>query len=109
MSRLGGTMRVALVIATALVAIALVSTVPAAPLTEQQARIKAAEWVRGPMFAHDPTMRGPAAEKSIPEVLSHIRESLLVVRGDTRYCGIIREPTWILMWDSTEAAEWYGG
>jgi hypothetical protein len=44
-----------------------------------------------------------------PRVLSHIRESLLVVRGDTGYCGVIREPTWILIWDSPEAAEWHGG
>ncbi len=54
-------------------------------------------------------MRGPAADKSVAEVLSHIRDSLLVVRGDTHYCGVIREPTWILLWDSAEAAEGYGG
>ncbi len=102
-------MRTTLVTATALIAIAVVNTVQAAPLTEQQARIKAAEWVRGPMFAQDRSIRGRAAEKSFKEVLSHIRESLLVVRGDTRYCGVIRKPTWILMWDSAEAAEWYGG
>ena len=105
----GATMRIALVTAITLIAMTSVNTVQAAPLTERQARIKAAEWVRGPMFAQDPSMRGPAAAKSLHEVLSHIRESLLVARGDTRYCGVIREPTWILMWDSAEAAEWYGG
>ena len=81
----------------------------AAPLTEQQARLKAAEWVRGPMFAQDRSLRGPAADKSVDDILSHIRESLLVVRGNTGYCGIIREPTWILIWDDAASADWNGG
>jgi hypothetical protein len=54
-------------------------------------------------------LRSPAADKSVKEILSHIREALLAVRGDTQYCGPIREPTWILMWDSPEAAQWFGG
>jgi len=102
-------MRRTLVAATVLMAIAAGNTVEAAPLSERQARLKAAEWVRGPMFAQDRSARGPAAVKSLDEVLGHIRESLLVVRGDTRYCGVIREPTWILLWDSAEAAAWSGG
>jgi hypothetical protein len=89
--------------------LALLTTAHGEPLTEQQARIKAAQWVRGPMFGADRSASGPAADKSLAEVLSHIRESLLAVRGDTRYCGVIREPTWILIWDSEEAAAWYGG
>ena len=93
----------------ALLTISLVNTVQAAPLTEQQARLKAAEWVRGPMFAQDRSLRGPASNKSVAEVLSHIRESLLVVRGNTGYCGVIREPTWILIWDNPESADWNGG
>ena len=88
----------------------LLSAVPAtaAPLTEAQARQKAAEWVRGPMFGADRSARGAAAEKPLDQVLDHIRESLLVVRGDTHYCGVIREPTWILMWDDAESAAWTG-
>ena len=78
-------------------------------MTEQQARLKAAQWVRGPMFGAEVSVRGPAADKSLTEVINHIREAVLAVRGDTRYCGLIREPTWILMWDSVEAAEWHGG
>jgi hypothetical protein len=85
------------------------ATAHARPMTEQQARLKAAQWVRGPMSAQEAADRGPAADKSLVEVLSHIRESLLVVRGNTGYCGIIREPTWILIWDDAESAAWYGG
>jgi hypothetical protein len=76
---------------------------------EQQARLKAARWVRGPMFGVDTSARSPAADKPLTEVRSHIREAFLAVGGDTRYCDIIREPTWILMRNSAEAAEWYGG
>ena len=87
----------------------MTTTAIAGPLTEQQARLRAAQWVRGPGFAKDRSVRGPAADKSVAEILSHIREAVLAIRGDTRYCGIIREPTWILMWDSAEAADWNGG
>ena len=86
----------------------MTTTAIAGPLTEQQARLRAAQWVRGPGFAEDRSVRGPAADKSVAEILSHIREAVLAIRGDTRYCGIIREPTWILMWDSAEAADWNG-
>jgi hypothetical protein len=91
-------------------------------MAEQQARIAAAEWVQGPMFGCvDPDARANPAcvaetvgstrvtATRTAEILSHIRESLLAVRGDTQYCGIIREPTWILIWDSEESARWYGG
>ena len=89
----------------------LLSVMPAAaaPLSEAQARLKAAEWVRGPMFAADRSARGPAADTPLEQVLGHIRESLLVVRGDAHYCGVIREPTWILMWDDDASAAWNGG
>jgi hypothetical protein len=103
-------MRIALVAAIVLIGLATLSTTSrAGPLTEQQARLEAAQWVRGPMFSEDRSSRGPGADKTVAEILSHIRESLLVVRGNTGYCGVIREPTWILIWDSAEAAEWYGG
>jgi hypothetical protein len=52
----------------------------------------------------------PVTAAKTAEILSHIRESLLVIRGDTHYCGVIREPTWILIWDSAQAANtWFGG
>jgi hypothetical protein len=95
-------------------------------ITEQQARVAVAQFVQGPMFAcvdkrappythadyaqcmadikaADPDIKPVTAAKT-EEILSHIRESLLVVSGDTHYCGVIREPTWILMWDSAEVA-----
>ena len=81
----------------------------AAPMTEQQARLKAAQWVRGPRFSGDQSARGPAGDKSLAEILNHIREAVLAMRGDTQYCGVIKEPTWILMWNSAEAADWNGG
>jgi hypothetical protein len=106
---------------------AILPTYAAQMMTKQQARVAAAQFVQGPMFAcvdqsaapytHADyaacmagigKMRVTAAKTA--EILGHIRESLLVVRGDTQYCGIIREPTWILIWDSAEAAEtWFGG
>ena len=97
-------MRVRLITVMALTGVAVGgATAHAGPMTEQQARLKAAQTVR------DPVAQGPASEKSLADVLSHIRESLLVVRGNTGYCGIIREPTWILIWDDAESAAWNGG
>jgi len=61
----------------------ITTTAIAGPITEQQARLKAAQWVRGPMFSEDHSARGPAADKSIEEVLSHMREAVLAIRGDT--------------------------
>jgi hypothetical protein len=71
---------------TVMASLIVIST-QAAELTEQQARLKAAEWVRGPMFAcayESPpqgcqNLRSPAADKSVNEILSHIREALLAV------------------------------
>ena len=31
------------------------------------------------------------------------------MRGDTSYCGAIREPTWIFIWNTEESASWFGG
>jgi len=91
---------------------ALSTRVEAGPLTEQQARLKAAQFALGSMFGGDHYDAGPAVgqgDKSVAEILSHIRESLLAVRGSTSYCGVIREPTWILTWDATAEAKWFGG
>jgi hypothetical protein len=98
-------------IVVAAVAIAYVASLPAyaASLTEQQARIGSAQFVRGPMFATDRSTRGEAANKSLEEVASHLWLGLLVVRGDTGYCGAIREPTWVFMWNTEESASWFGG
>jgi hypothetical protein len=88
-------MRITQIAALVLTGLAtLITRVEAGPLTEQQARLKAAQWVRGPMFSEDRSAAGPAANKSVAEILSHIRESLLAVGGNTGYCGVIREPTW---------------
>jgi hypothetical protein len=78
-------------------------------LTEPQARVVAAQFVRGPMFAIDRSTRGPAADKPLAEVANHLWLSLLVARGDTGYCGIVREPTWVFMWNTEESASWFGG
>ena len=75
-------------------------------LTEQQARLKAAEFLHGPMFSQDRSSHN--IDKPVPEILNHIRDSLLVVRGDTHYCGVIKEPTWLLLLDH-EAIDWFGG
>jgi hypothetical protein len=93
------------------IAAAFLATLPAyaASLTEQQARIAAAQFVRGPMFAIDRLARGDAADKPLAEVASHLWLGLLVVRGDTGYCGAIREPTWVFIWNTEESASWFGG
>jgi hypothetical protein len=89
----------------------LVSAAPAAHgaglLTERQARIVAAEFVRGPMFG-PPGEKGPAAALSVAEIVGHIQESYLAVRGTSSYCGAIAAPTWIVIFDRASAA-WFGG
>jgi hypothetical protein len=101
-------MRAALITAIVLTAIATPSTkVAAASLTEQQARLKAAEWIREHSVSADRSKVGPAAGKTVFEILSHIREGLLVLRGNTGYCGIIRKRTWVLIFDR-EASSWNG-
>jgi hypothetical protein len=86
----------------------------AASLTEQQARIAAARFVRD--FGFGPNggqiirvPDGPAAGKPLTEIANHLWLSLLVVRGDTGYCGAIREPTWVFIWNTEESASWFGG
>lgn len=83
----------------------------AAELTEQQARITAAWWVQGSIFggeqnpdaAWDAYRRSPNPPYSkmmnakTREILSDIEQALLVVRGDTGYCGKIKEPTWVVI------------
>ena len=101
-------MRIALMAIALILLATLTETVEAGPLTEQQARLKAAQWLRGPGFSADPSVRGPEADRSIPEILEHIRDALLVVRGNTGYCGAILEPTWILIFNH-EASSWNGG
>ena len=102
-------MRVALIILTGLTGLALLNTTAtAASLTEQEARLKAAEWIQDRAIHADPAKPGPAAKKSVFEILSHIREGLLVVRGNTGYCGVIRKRTWILILDE-EGRSWNGG
>ena len=90
------------------------ATYAAGLLTEDQARTAAAKFVKGFGFGPNggqviPVPNSPAASKSLEEVASHLRLALLVTRGDTRYCGIIREPTWIFIWNTEEAASWFGG
>lgn len=98
-------MRTAIFAAVALATLILASTaVSAATLTEQQARLKAAEWIRERAVA---TKAGPA-DKTIFEILNHVRESLLVLRGNTGYCGFIRRRTWVLIFDR-EGSAWNGG
>lgn len=102
-------MRIVVLAASLLVALATTSTLArAATLTEQQARLKAAEWIRGHSISADHSKAGPAADKTVFEILKHIRDSLLVVRGNTSYCGKIRKQTWILVFDQ-EARPWNGG
>jgi hypothetical protein len=89
------------------------SSVPAiaAELTEQQARIIAAWWVQGTVFEQSQTdadatwdayRRAPnppytkMMSAKTRELLSNIEQALLVVRGDTGYCGKIKEPTWVI-------------
>jgi len=86
----------------------------AGSLTEQQARIAAAQFVRGVGFGPNggqvvPVPDLPAAGKSLEEVASHLWLALLVMRGDTGYCGVIRESTWVFMWNTEESASWFGG
>jgi hypothetical protein len=90
-------------------------------ITEHQARVTAAWWVQGTVFddfVHPPNgSRGADAvwdayrisanptyaKMSTPrtkELLTHIDESLLAVRGNTGYCGEIKEPTWIIIGDT---------
>jgi len=86
----------------------------AGSLTEQQARIAAAQFVRGVGFGPNggqviavPDL--PAAGKSLEEVASHLLLGFLVMRDDTGYCGAIREPTWVFIWNTDETASWFGG
>jgi hypothetical protein len=83
-------------------------------LSEQQARIAAAKFVRGYGFGPNggqviPFPDSPAADKSLEEIAEHLYLALLVTRGDTGYCGIIREPTWVFIWNTEESASWFGG
>ena len=95
----------------------------AAELTEQQARITAAWWVQGSVFkeategadaAWDAYRRSPNPPYSkmmnvkTRELLGHIEQALLVVRGDTDYCGKIKEPTWVII-GYKEFSELHGG
>lgn len=94
----------------------------AEPLTERQARITAAWWVQGTVFddvrgaeavwaSYRGSVNLTSAKMSTPrtkELLTHIDESLLAVRGDTGYCGEIKEPTWVIIGDK-EFAELNGG
>jgi hypothetical protein len=102
-------MRIAPITAGVLIALATPSTtVTAASLTEQQARLKAAEWVRQHGISADASKAGTATEKTVFEILGHIRDGLLVVRGNTGNCGIIRRRTWVLIFDH-EASSWNRG
>jgi hypothetical protein len=85
----------------------------AAELTEQQARITAAWWVQGPIFekngpadaAWDAYRRSPNPPYSsmmndkTRKILGDVQQVYLVVRGDTGYCGKIKEPTWVVIGD----------
>jgi hypothetical protein len=90
------------------------TTAAAGPLSEEQARTAAARFVKG--FGFGPNggqvivvPDGPAASKTVEEIAGHLQQSLLVLRGETGYCGPIRQPTWVFIWDSAEAASWFGG
>jgi hypothetical protein len=83
-------------------------------LSEDQARAAAAGFVKGFGFGPNggqiiPVPDGPAAKKTIEEVAAHLKLAFLVTRGETGYCGPIREPTWLFLWDTEEAASWHGG
>jgi hypothetical protein len=102
-------MRIVLIAASILIALATTSTtVTAATLTEQQARLKAAEWIREHGISADRSKAGPATDKTVFEILGHIRDGLLAVRGTTSYCGKIRKRTWIIVFDQ-ETRSWNGG
>ena len=102
-------MRIVILAASLLTAFATTSTIArAATLTEQQARLKAAEWIREQLISADRSKAAPATDKTVFEILKHIRDSLLVVRGNTSYCGKIRKSTWILVFDQ-EARPWNRG
>lgn len=118
---------IAAVISLTLLVATMVSASATDLMTEREARLAAAEFVQGPMFScvdlrsvsrnsadYAKCTAGLGNPRATPaktaEILSHIRDSLLVIRGDTHYCGGIREPTWILLWDSADAAKtWFGG
>ena len=108
-------MRVRTTIAAVAVALlTILSPAYAGSLTEQQARIAAAQFVRGFGFGPNggqviPVPDLPAAGKSLEEVASHLWLGFLVMRGDTGYCGAIREPTWVFIWSTEESASWFGG
>lgn len=86
----------------------------AAEITEQQARITAAWWVQGSIFEKtqdgvdavwDAYRKSPNPPYSkmmnakTRQLLQRIEQSLFVVRGDTGYCGKIKEPTWVIIGD----------
>jgi hypothetical protein len=90
------------------------SAASAGQLSEDQARRAAALFVRDFGFGSEggQVIRvpdGPLAEKSLDEIASHFEQILLVVRGSTGYCGIIKDPTWVLIWDSSAPKSWFGG
>jgi hypothetical protein len=90
------------------------ATFGASLLTEDQARIAAAKFVKGFGFGPNgnevvPFSDSPTASKSLDEIAGHLWLGLLVTRGDTGYCGPIREPTWIFIWNTEESASWFGG
>jgi hypothetical protein len=99
----------------AAVAVALIcstSTYAAGLLNKDQARIAAAKFIKGYCFGPNgneivPHPDSPAASKSLNEIALWL--GLLVTRGDTGYCGPVREPTWIFIWNTEESPSWFGG
>jgi hypothetical protein len=110
MDALGGWMKALTIL---LVILATTTTALTAGLaSEEQARLAAARFVKG--FGPDggqviTVPDGPASGKSVEEIARHLRLGLLVQRGQTGYCGPTREPTWVFIWDTEEAAAWFGG
>jgi hypothetical protein len=91
-----------------------IESASARSLTEQQARVAAAQFVKG--FGFGPNggqviqvPDAPAADRSVAEIAGHLSLALLIVRGETGYCGPIREPTWVFIWNTEESAAWNGG
>ena len=96
----------------AAVAFALsIGTASARSLTEQQARVAAAQFVKGSGFGPNggqviQVPDGSTADRSVAEIAGHLSLALLVVRGET---GSIQEPTWVFIWNTEEFAAWFGG
>jgi hypothetical protein len=81
-------------------------------MTKKQ--VAAAQFVKG--FGFGPSggqviqvPDGPAADRSVAEIAGHLSLALVVVRGETGYCGTIREPTWILFGTPRNPPQWFGG